>query len=122
MSSQMYRELILEHYKHPQNYGVLNPCDVTYTKSNPLCGDEITVYLRIEDSRIQGIHFTGKGCAISIASASLFSEKVKGLLIEEVLALDENAVVEELCMDVNPARMKCATLILSAIKQAVIKQ
>lgn len=117
----MYREIILEHYKQPQNYGVLEN-SLHHKESNPLCGDEFDVYIRIENEEIKGIAFSGKGCAISTASASLLTEKVKGMTVRDVLALSDEEVVENLGIEINPARMKCATLILKGIKNTVNKQ
>lgn len=117
----MYRELILEHYKQPQNYGVLDPA-ISHKESNPLCGDEFEVFMRIENDTITAIAFTGKGCAISTASASLLTEKVKGMSLDDIEKLTEKEVVNNLGIEINPARMKCATLILKAIQNTVKTQ
>ena len=117
----MYREIILEHYKHPQNSGVLDKPCIHHKETNPLCGDEFDVYVRIIDDKIAAIAFTGKGCAISTASASLLTEKIKGMSVTDVRALTSDQVVENLGIEINPARMKCATLILKAIQNTVVK-
>ncbi len=120
MSSSMYREQILEHYKHPLNQGKLEPADAHFADNNPLCGDEIDVFLNIDsDQTITDIKFLGQGCAISTASASLLTEFVKNKSLEEVKALTRDDVFKLLGVPISPARVKCALLCLKAVKSAV---
>ncbi len=124
MSDTMYREQILEHYKNPLNRGKLEPADAHYADSNPLCGDEIEIFLKIGKNEkgqptISDVKFTGQGCAISTASASLLTESVKGKTLEQIKALTRDDVFALLGVPVSAARVKCALLALKAVKAAV---
>ncbi len=112
----LYRDYILDHYKNPRNFGELDPATHRYSDSNPLCGDELTMALRVVDGRVEDIRFTGKGCAISQASASMLTEQVKGKTLEEVRAIDRDDVLENLGITISPARIKCAMLSLKTLK------
>jgi nitrogen fixation protein NifU and related proteins len=114
----MYRDYILDHYKNPRNFGELEGATHTYHDSNPLCGDEMTMQLRIDDGHVDDVHFTGKGCAISQASASILTEEIKGKTLEEVKAIDRDHVLANLGIPISPARIKCALLGLKALKGA----
>ena len=114
----MYRDYILDHYKNPRNSGELAGATHTYHDTNPLCGDEITMFLKVDDGRIADIRFAGKGCAISQASASILTEDVKGKTLDEVRAYDTQRVFESLGITISPARVKCALLGLKALKGA----
>lgn len=112
----LYRELILEHYKHPRNHGELDPADVKQSDSNPLCGDEITMTLRIADGRVTDVRFNGRGCAISQASASLLTEDIKGKALEAIGRMTAQDVIDNLGVEVSPARRKCAVLGLKVLQ------
>ena len=115
----IYREEILEHYKRPHNWGHLDPHDLTFKDSNPLCGDELTVELRTsDDGRIEDLRFSGHGCAISQAAASMASDEVIGMPVEELVRLDRAFVLDLLGIDISATRMKCALLGLKVVKGA----
>ncbi|TMK66269.1 MAG: SUF system NifU family Fe-S cluster assembly protein [Actinobacteria bacterium] len=115
----LYREQILDHYKHPHNFGELDDADLEFEDMNPLCGDELRVQLRTDDEgRIEDVRFSGQGCAISQASASMVSDEVRGMTPEELLRLDKSFVLELLGIDISATRMKCALLALKVLKGA----
>jgi nitrogen fixation NifU-like protein len=122
MSDALYREIILEEYKHPKNKGRLEHATCSCEKKNPSCGDEITVDLQIEEGKIVAVGFDGIGCAISQASASLFTEHIKGLTVAEVEQMDEQEILDLLGIDLNPMRMKCAVLVMRAVSCALESQ
>jgi nitrogen fixation NifU-like protein len=114
----MYRDYILDHYKNPRNSGELPGATNTYHDSNPLCGDEITMALLIDDGVVKDVRFVGKGCAISQASASILTEEIKGKSLDEVKAIDQQHILENLGIPISPARVKCALLGLKTLKGA----
>ncbi len=115
----IYREIILDHYQNPRNRGTLDPNDYSYEDNNPLCGDEVRIDVRVRDDAIDEIAFSGQGCAISQASASILMEIVGGKTLEEVKAIDKEELLDELGVDLSPARLKCALLSLKVLKAAL---
>ena len=100
----LYRDYILEHYKRPRNFGELEPHDLEAHEHNPLCGDELGVHIRVRDERIEELRFQGHGCAISQASASIASEELKGMKLEQVGTLDADWMLELLGIPVSATR------------------
>lgn len=118
MQDPLYREIILEHWTNPQNYGVIKDADFSVDDNNPLCGDEIKITGKIKDDILTEVAFTGEGCAISKASASVFTEKIKGMKIVDIKKITPEEVLEEIGLQLTPARMKCGLLVYSTLKAA----
>jgi nitrogen fixation NifU-like protein len=115
----LYRDYILEHYRRPHNFGVLDGATISEEGANPLCGDRITLQLRVHDGVIDGVGFTGRGCAISQASASLLTDEIKGKAVDTASAMTSADVLELLGIEISPARMKCALLSLETLHGAL---
>jgi len=116
----LYREIIIEHYKNPSYRGKLDPHDISFSDNNPLCGDHIQIDLRLDDKgAVAEALFDGHGCAISQASADLLMESIIGKPLEEVKKLNKDFVLEMLGIDFGPVRLKCALLSLKVLKAGV---
>ncbi len=116
-----YRDYILDHYRNPRNFGHLEQPDAEADDLNPLCGDTIHMELKLDGNRrVEDVRFSGKGCAISQASASMLTETIKGMPLEDVAKLSKEAVLENVGIGISPTRMKCAMLGLRVLKSAAI--
>ena len=115
-----YRDFILDHYRNPRNFGHLERADAQAEDLNPLCGDQIRMELELDDGIVKDVRFSGKGCAISQASASMLTERVKGMKLTDVAKLTKDVVLEDVGIGISPTRMKCAMLGLRVLKSAAI--
>ena len=116
---ELYRDQILEHYKRPQNFGRLERYDLEFEDSNPFCGDEQHVFIRLDDEGcVEAVSFEGKGCAISTAATSMLTEELAGKTREQVLALPKEFVLDLLGIEISATRLKCALLGLKVAKGA----
>jgi len=118
---QLYREVILDHYKNPRGHGALDPADAQAEGQNPLCGDEVAIFVRFaaDGDTIDEIGFEGRGCAISQAATSMLTEMVKGRKATEVAELPKEELLEEIGIPLTPIRLKCAILGLGVLKVAL---
>ncbi len=119
MTDSLYREAILDHFRNPRNKGALDPADFSYEDVNPLCGDEIRIDVRTDGQRVTDVRFSGRGCAISQAAASILMEMVDGRPLDEVKAISREDLLDELGVPISPARMKCAMLGLKVLKAGI---
>jgi nitrogen fixation NifU-like protein len=113
----LYRELILDHYRNPRNKGRLGDADISYEDDNPLCGDHIRLDVMLDDENcVQDVAWEGEGCAISMASASMLSETIKGRSLDELRNFSKEDMLEILGIELGPVRLKCALLPLKVLK------
>ncbi len=118
----LYRDFILEHYREPHNRGVLEPHDLHFADSNPTCGDELSMTIRLDEAkqRVVDVAHDGRGCAISQASASILTDELRGMTVDELRNIDPRDVLESLGVPIGPARRKCALLSYKVLQGAVI--
>lgn len=116
MSLDIYQENIMDHYENPRNFGHIDNPDAKAHDKNPLCGDVFDIELKFKDNKVSEVKFSGHGCAISTASASMLSEKLKGMGIEEAKKLEKEDILELLGIELSHVRIKCAMLPLKIIK------
>ena len=117
--NDIYSENIMDHYRDPQNSGTLKNPDVKFHDSNPLCGDEINIEIKIENNKLKDVKSSCQGCAISKASSSIVSEKVIGKDIKDIMKLEKKFVLDLLKIPLNPMRIKCAMLFLRALQKSI---
>jgi nitrogen fixation protein NifU and related proteins len=118
----LYRDYILEHYRRPHNFGILETPTASFEGANPLCGDRITMQLGIRDGVVAEIAFTGRGCAISQASASLLTDEIMGMPVEKAEAYRADDLLDLLGIEISPARLKCAMLSLETLEHALAEK
>ena len=116
---ELYRDYILDHYKNPKNFGEISDPDLSFHDKNPLCGDELEVQLRVEDGVIKELRWHGQGCAISQAAASIASEELVGMKVDEAATLDADWMLEQMGIAISATRRKCALLNLKVLRGAV---
>jgi nitrogen fixation protein NifU and related proteins len=121
MAYDMYQEIILQHYRSPRNFGKMDAPDLAAEESNPNCGDQITMELKLDPgrARVEDVRFHGEGCAISVASASMFTEKVKGRPLDELRALTQEDILRMVGIPLSPVRVKCALTGFAAFGRAL---
>ena len=117
----MYRENILDHYKHPHNHGEIKDAEIKFTENNPLCGDVITVNIKLNGSKVEDVRFRGRGCAISQAAASMLTDEIRGKTLKEAKNLQREDIVKMLGIEIGVVRTKCATLSLVAVKNGIME-
>ncbi len=118
----IYREIILDHYKNPRNYGQIKDADIKAQGDNPLCGDKITVYAKVSEDRLYDVSFQAEGCVISIASASIVFENIKGKRVDDILSMGRDEVEGLLRVKLGHNRIKCAVLALKTLQQALAEK
>lgn len=111
----LYQEEILEHYRHPHNKGIIEHADIVQKERNSSCGDELTFYIELENEKVKHVSFEGEGCAISQAAASMLTDEIEGMSIEEIKSLEKEDVLDLLGIDLGPTRLKCALLSLQGL-------
>lgn len=117
MDDSIYREQIIDLYENPLNFGSLDPADIEYEEDNPLCGDVIRIFIRLDDEqKVSEVKWQGQGCAISLASASLLTEEIKGMSLDELKAFDKEELLDLLGIQLSMTRIKCALLSLKVLK------
>lgn len=115
----LYSDILLDHFRHPRNYGSLDSPDISNEQFNPLCGDRIRLELKLEGSKVSEAGFKGDGCAISMAAASLLTELISGEDVREVGSITDARLISALESDIKPARFQCALLPLHALREGL---
>jgi nitrogen fixation NifU-like protein len=117
--SDLYRENILDHYGNPRNEGTLENPDISQERENPVCGDVVRLDIKLEDGKVSEARFSGQGCVISMASASMFTEEIHGKTISELKEMDEEDIFEMLGLELGPSRFHCGVLPLKVLQEAL---
>jgi nitrogen fixation NifU-like protein len=115
----LYQEILMDHYRNPRNHGIIAQCNFSAQQRNSSCGDEVTFMGVVDHNSLVGVAFQGKGCVISQAAASLLSEKVTGMSLEDILALDKDDLIAMLGMQLGPVRLLCGLLSLTALQDGI---
>ncbi|MBI3036358.1 SUF system NifU family Fe-S cluster assembly protein [Candidatus Woesearchaeota archaeon] len=118
---ELYREEIMDHYQNPRNFGKIRDADVSYQDYNPVCGDEITMQLKMENGTVKEAMFTGKGCAISQAAASMLTEEIGGKSAKGIVAMKQDEMLKIIRINPGPVRIKCAMLALRAVQKGIVQ-
>lgn len=118
----IYREIILDHYRNPRNFGRIENPTKTVSVNNPLCGDVIHLDLLVKDDVVENVKFSAEGCAISLASASLLTEHIKGKTKDSLINIDKDFIINMLGVELSPNRLKCALLSLEALRKTISTQ
>jgi nitrogen fixation NifU-like protein len=118
LALDLYAEEIISHYEHPHNKGEIKNPSISVHEYNPTCGDDITIYLEVDKNKVKDVKFSGSGCAISMASASMLTDFIKGKSLGEIEKMGLPTIIELLGIDPGPVRLKCATLSLRTVKEA----
>ena len=116
---QLYREVILDHYKNPRGHGIIEGADAQAEGQNPLCGDEVAIFVALDGDKIEDVRFRGRGCAISQAATSMLVEMVRGRTVNEVASMPRDELLDEVGIPLTPVRLKCALLGLGVLKVAL---
>ena len=116
---ELYSDILLDHFRHPRNYGILSAPDVSNEQFNPLCGDRIRIELKLDQSSVNDVRFKGDACAICTAAASLLTELVQGAPLAEVVRISDEQLLAALESDIQPARMQCVLLPLQALREGL---
>ena len=117
MSDEIYREVVMDHYKNPRNFGAIENADFKASDNNPLCGDHVEMAVKLDNDRVTNVKFLGRGCAISMASASIITELIQGMSLQDLRDFDKKQLLEALGNpDLGPVRIKCALLPLKTLK------
>ncbi|MGZ3585542.1 MAG: Fe-S cluster assembly sulfur transfer protein SufU [Ktedonobacterales bacterium] len=119
MDDDLYRQYILDHYRQPRNHGTLEHPDIHAADTNPLCGDRVALDLQLDGDRVSEVRFSGRGCAISQASASMLTEQIDGATLDELRAITSQDVFDMLGVEIGPARQRCALLALRVLHQGI---
>ena len=118
---ELYREEIMEHYSNPRNFGKLDGANVRYSDHNPVCGDEVEMQLKLDGGQVVDAMFTGKGCAISQAAASMLTEEIKGKSLKDAVAMTKDDMLKIIRINPGPVRIKCALLALRALQKGIVQ-
>ena len=118
---EMYREEIMDHYQNPRNFGHMTGADISYHDYNPVCGDDVTVQLKMENSTVKEAMFIGKGCAISQAAASMLTEEIAGKSVRDIVSMKSDDMLRLLNINPGPVRIKCALLALRAVQKGIVQ-
>ena len=116
---ELYSDILLDHFRHPRNYGSLDAPDISNEQFNPLCGDRIRLELKLDQSKVNEARFKGDACAISTASASLLTELVLGRNLAQLAEIPDERLISALASDIKPARLQCALLPLLALREGL---